>query len=150
MKFSVVTVLTTLLAGSAIAAPAPAAEVKSMAAQATWTVEDMKRVCDKSDTSCTWTFGVNAGSAGKNTCTFTVKKSGNVVASRAPNKGSKCGPYTITSGWSGQFGEGQGFTTLSVVNQGKKQIAWPAYTDKQLAGGKVVKPNQSYPVQALP
>jgi hypothetical protein len=148
MKFSIVTVLTTLMAGSAIAAPAPAAEVKSMSAQTTWTIENMKRVCNSADTGCTWTFVVNAGSAGKNSCNFTVVKTGNTPASRVPNTGSKCGPYTITSGWSGQFAEG--FTTLSVVNQSKKQIAWPAYTDGQLKGNKVVKPDQSYPVQALP
>ncbi|CRK23756.1 hypothetical protein BN1708_013790, partial [Verticillium longisporum] len=61
-----------------------------------------------------------------------------------------CGPYTVTSSWSGQFGEGNGFTTLAVVNRSSKQIVWPAYTDKQLAKAVVVKPNQSYPVQALP
>lgn len=147
MKFSVATLLTTLLAGSALAAPT---DVKSMSAQTTWTIESAKRVCDKADTACNWTFAVNAGSAGKTNCAFTTKKTGSTVASRAPNTGSTCGPYTVTSGWSGQFGEGQGFTTLSVVNRSKKQIAWPAYTDKQLAGGKVVTPNQSYPVQALP
>ena len=62
----------------------------------------------------------------------------------------KCGAYTVTSGWSGQFGEGNGFTTLSVVDQAKKLIVWPAYTDKQLAGGKVVKPDQAYAPTKLP
>lgn len=148
MQFSVATFITTLLATSALAAPAPAADVKSMATSATWTVEGLKRVCNSADTSCAWTFTVNSGT--KTACSFTVKKSGSTPASQAPNKGSTCGPYTVTSGWSGQFGKDQGFTTLSVVNTSKKQIAWPAYTDKQLAGGKVVKPDQSYPVQALP
>ena len=149
MQFSVATLLTTLLATSALAAPAPAPEVKSMATSTTWTIEGVKRVCDSADTSCAWTFTINAAGA-KTAAAFTTKKSGSTPASQAPNTGSTSGPYRITSGWSGQFGPGQGFTTLSVVNQSKKQIAWPAYTDKQLAGGKVVKPDQSYPVQALP
>jgi hypothetical protein len=149
MQFSVATFLTTLLATSAMAAPAPAADVKSMATSVTWTIESAKRVCNSADTSCTWNFTVAAPGA-KTACSFTTKKTGSTPASQAANAGSTCGPYRVTSGWSGQFGKDAGFTTLSVVNQSKKQIAWPAYTDKQLAGGKVVKPNQSYPVQALP
>ncbi|KFH41657.1 hypothetical protein ACRE_076110 [Hapsidospora chrysogenum ATCC 11550] len=151
MKFSVTALLTTLLATSALAAPAPepATGVKSMATAATWTIENMKRTCNKADTSCAWSFTINAGGA-KTACSYNVKKSGKTPASRSPNKGTDCGVYTVTSGWSGQFGEGNGFTTLSVVNNPKRLIAWPAYTDKQLQNGKVVKPNQSYPVQALP
>ncbi|GKU14751.1 unnamed protein product [Fusarium langsethiae] len=61
----------------------------------------------------------------------------------------KCGDYTVTSGWSGQFGPGNGFTTFSVVSS-KRQIVWPAYTDKQVQGGKVVKPDQSYTPANLP
>lgn len=146
MKFSAAA-LVALFAATGLAAPAP--ETKSMATANTWTIESMKRVCNKEDTSCDWSFGINAGGA-KTSCKYTVKKQGSTRASRSPQKGAKCGDYTVTSGWSGQFGEGQGFTTLSVVNNPKRLIAWPAYTDKQLAGGKVVKPNQSYPVQALP
>ncbi|KAJ4172285.1 hypothetical protein NW754_002476 [Fusarium falciforme] len=32
----------------------------------------------------------------------------------------------------------------------KKQIVYPAYTDQQLAGGKVVKPDQAYAPASLP
>ena len=63
---------------------------------------------------------------------------------------NKCGKYTISTGWSDQFGKDQGFTTLSVVNNDIKQIIWPAYTDKQLSGGKLVKPDQSYSPAKLP
>jgi hypothetical protein len=149
MQLSLTTLFTTLLATTALAAPAPGNDVKSMSAQISWTIENMKRACDAADTSCAWIFSVNASGA-KTACSFTVKKTGSTPASQAPNSaGSTCGPYRVTSGWSGQFGPGNGFTTLSVVNQVKKQIAWSAYTDKQLAGGKVVKPDQSYPVQTL-
>lgn len=147
------TVLVTLLSAAAMAAPSvePRADVKSMAAAETWTMESAKRVCNKADTSCDWSFTVNAGGSSKRTpCAFTVKKSGNTPASRSPGKATTCGPYTVTSGWSGQFGENQGFTTLSVSNKKADKIVWPSYTDKQLSGGKTVKPNQSYPVQKLP
>lgn len=146
MQFSTA-FLTALLSATALAAPSPAADVKSMAA-GSWTIESMKRTCDKADTACNWSFTVNNGS-GKTACAYTVKKSGSTPASHSPQTGVKCGAYTVTSGWSGQFGPGNGFTTLSVADFAKKRIAWPAYTDKQLASGKVVTPNQSFPVQVL-
>jgi hypothetical protein len=154
MKFSVITALTTLLASSAMAAPAEvdAREVAtvSMAAASTWTIESMKRSCDKPDNTCAWSFTINNGGS-KQGCSYNVKRQNSKTpASHSPQTGVKCGAYTVTSGWSGQFGPGQGFTTLSVVNNKDRTIAWPAYTDNQLKGGKVVKPNQSYPVQKLP
>lgn len=109
----------------------------------------MKRTCNNDDSSCAWSFTINAGGA-KQACSYNVKKDGKTPASRSPQKGVNCGDYTVTSGWSGQFGPGNGFTTLSVVNNPKKLIAWPAYTGKQLVNGKVVTPDQSYPVQHLP
>ena len=60
----------------------------------------------------------------------------------------KGGPFTVGSGWSGQFGPGNGFTTFSVVRGGL--IAYPAYRDVQLANGKSVRPDQSYTPQNLP
>ncbi|RMJ26536.1 hypothetical protein PHISP_02583 [Aspergillus sp. HF37] len=144
-----------------MAAPAPAARMSMMASSsAEWTMEDMKRVCNDADTSCTWTFGIDdgsgSGSAPSNTttttpCTYIVEAANGIPASRADGGPSQCGEYTITSGWSGQFGEEKGFTTLSVVNdETPRQIIWPAYTDKQLEGGQVVKPDQSYAPATLP
>ncbi|KAL3475958.1 hypothetical protein BJX99DRAFT_228649 [Aspergillus californicus] len=123
-----------------------AAPAKSMMANASWTITDLKRVCDSADTSCTWTFGINTGSNATE-CTYVVNGS---PASRANGGPSDCGAYTITSGWSGQFGADNGFTTLSVVEEASRQIVWPAYTDKQLANGTVVKPDQSYTPSILP
>lgn len=145
MKFSVTALLTAALASSAMAAPADA-QVKSMSTAASWTITDAKRVCNKDDTSCDWSFGIKDGNA-VTKCAYTVKGS---PASHAPQTGVACGKYSVTSAWSGQFGPGEGFTTLSVIDYKAKRIVWPAYTDKQLASGKVVKPDQSYPVQALP
>ena len=125
MKFTIATtLLTSILATGAIAAPAPA-QVQAMAQAGTRTITNMKRVCDSKDTTCTWSFGiVDAGvSTG---CGFTVKKSGNTPASQAPNKGTNCGAYRISSGWSGQFGPGNGFTTLSVVNNVRRDQSFPS------------------------
>lgn len=138
--------LTTLFASSAVLA-APADSVSMMAAGPEWTMVNLKRVCNKANTACTWTFGIQIGSGAATPCTYVVK--GN-PASHANGGPSTCGKFTITSGWSGQFGPGNGFTTMSVVDDQTRQIIWPAYTDKQLQGGKVVKPNQSYAPAKLP
>ena len=146
MKFTATAALT-LLAGTAIAAP-----FHSMAASGQRAFIGVKRVCDTADTVCTWTFGISDGTA-TTPCQFQTKKVGNsctsTPASQAPNLGSMCGVLQVTSGWSGQFGAGQGFTTLSIVNPGLKTISYPSYTDKELAGGKVVSPDRSYPIQQL-
>ncbi|KAI1371101.1 small secreted protein [Hypoxylon crocopeplum] len=138
------TVLAALLSATALAAPTPAAESTSaMADVPQWTIEGMKRVCDAADTSCTWTFGIDTHLAAATPCSFTVK-SGAKPASQTDWTGSTCGAYTVTSGWSDYFGPDNGFTTLSVIDYAKKLIVWPAYTDKQLAGGAVVTPDLSF------
>ena len=138
--------LAALSCSTALAAPAPASSKSMMVANTQWTSESMKRVCNSADTKCTWTFGIETPS-GTTACTYVVTGS---PASHANGGPSQCGAYTITSGWSDQFGANNGFTTLSVVNQSSRQIVWPAYTDAQLAGGKVVQPDQSYTPSVLP
>ncbi|KAH8173687.1 hypothetical protein LIA77_07942 [Sarocladium implicatum] len=148
MKFAIVATLLSATSVLAAPAPEPATEaVSMMAASPQWTIQSLKRSCNKADTECTWNFGIYPGSGKATSCKYVVKAKG---ASKANGGPSKCGDYTITSGWSGQFGAGNGFTTLSVVNDKSRQIVWPAYTDKQLAGGKVVKPDQKYSPAALP
>jgi hypothetical protein len=148
MKFAIVATLLSATSVLAAPAPEPAADVVSMmAASPQWTIQSLKRNCNKANTECTWNFGIYPGSGKATSCTYVVKAKGASTANGGP---SKCGDYTITSGWSGQFGPGNGFTTLSVVNNKSKRIVWPAYTDKQLASGKVVKPDQSYAPAALP
>lgn len=142
--------LTAVLATIAAARPAPDATsdlsaVSMMVASSTWTIQSMKRSCDSADTSCAWSFKINTGSAATD-CAFTVKGS---PASQTDQKSAvKCGDFSLTTGWSGQFGAGNGFTTMAVNNG--KQIIYPAYTDKQLAGGNVVSPDQSYTPANLP
>ncbi|KAM5341384.1 hypothetical protein ACJ41O_014415 [Fusarium nematophilum] len=147
MKFS--TVLVGLLSATgAVAAPAPEESVSMMAATPQWTIRSLKRYCRADDSICNWKFGIDIGGGKVTECRYDVK--GPKASRKNPAGPSKCGDFTITSGWSGQFGEGNGFTTLSVVSNSKRQIIWPAYTDKQLAGAKIVKPDQAYAPAALP
>lgn len=144
MQFTAATIFT-LLAAVASAAPAPAAgkllAVSKMAEGAQWTIESFTRTCNGADTSCAVSFTIDTG-ANETPCTFKVDAASR--ASRAPTAGVTCGDYTVSSSWSGQFGEGQGFTTFAVVDNVKRLIAWPAYTDKQLVNGRAVTPDQSY------
>jgi hypothetical protein len=145
MQLTQLFVATGLLASSIMAAPT--AGVSMMAAGPQWTIENMKRTCNAENTSCTWNFGIYPGTGDATPCKYVVEAN---TASHANGGPVTCGGYTVTSGWSGQFGEGAGFTTFSVVNNAARQIIWPAYTDKQVEGGNVVKPDQSYAPAALP
>ncbi|KAK7703165.1 hypothetical protein SLS57_011049 [Botryosphaeria dothidea] len=147
MQFTTLFLGALAAASSVVAAPVDNLEAKLMTAVASqWTVTDFTRNCNQGDTSCHISFGVNRndGSAVQK-CAYDVNGQ---PASRASYNSVACGVYTISSGWSGQFGEGNGFSTLAVTD--KKQIIYPAYTDKQLVNGQTVKPDQSYAPQALP
>jgi len=146
MQLTTTLFATLLSATAALAAPA-AGSVSMMAAVPEWTIESMKRVCNSGDTTCTYTFTINTHSGTATSCKFIHNGK---PASQTSGGPGQCGRFSITSGWSGQFGPGNGFTTLSVVDNTHKLIVWPAYTDKQLQGGKVVKPDQSYAPAALP
>jgi len=146
MQFT--TAIVSLLATVALASPTPRAASKSMAADTTeWTFTSVKRPCNTADTLCTWSFGINDGTT-TTACAFNVTGSP-ADETNLDSPGATCGAYTITTGWSGQFGAGNGFTTLGVVNYAAKLLAYPAYTDAQLAGGATVTPDQSYPVYTL-
>ncbi|RSM12645.1 hypothetical protein CEP52_002295 [Fusarium oligoseptatum] len=147
MKFSLAFVAALLSATNVAAAPsADPNAVSMMAATPQWTIQNMQRTCDKNDTTCTWNFKINTGKGTPTPCKYVVKGR---PASQTNGGPAKCGTFTITSGWSGQFGPGNGFTVLSVISS-NKQIIWPGYTDKQVASGKVVKPDQSYAPANLP
>ncbi|TLD23067.1 hypothetical protein PspLS_07140 [Pyricularia sp. CBS 133598] len=93
---------------------------------------------------CRWSFTVVTQQRGRQRCSFEAGRRASVAE-------VGCGGHFAVSGsWSGQYGEGQGFTTLSVVDRERKLIVWPAYRDSQLEGGKVVRPDQSYVPQRLP
>ncbi|KAL3440972.1 hypothetical protein BJX65DRAFT_300103 [Aspergillus insuetus] len=151
LLLAALTYISTTLAAPA-AAPSPATTKSMMVANTSWTISSLKRVCNHLNTKCTWTFGISTGPGSESettttNCTYIVEGS---PASQAKGGPAPCGNYTISSGWSDQFGADAGFTTLSVVNEETRQIVWPAYTDKQLEKGEVVTPDQSYTPSVLP
>ncbi|KAI1196459.1 surface protein 1 [Nemania serpens] len=127
------------------------AETLSTFASTEWTLSSLSRVCTTADTSCTWKFGINTNEAGVvvTSCTYAVNATKTAPASQANGGPSTCGAFNITSGWSGQFGPGQGFTVVSVVDYAKKLIVYAGYTDTSVKNGTVVNPNLSFPVQTL-
>lgn len=151
MQFSAI-FLSTLLHSLAAASPIEARNVQSMMATGSaWTIEKMTRNCNAADTACNWSFSVNINDGSVPTAfAYTVNNAGATPASQSPETGITIGRFTVTSGWSGQFGPGNGFTTLSVVDNPLRLIAYPAYTDVELAGGKTVSPDKSYTPQNLP
>ncbi|KAH8778384.1 hypothetical protein F5883DRAFT_449957 [Diaporthe sp. PMI_573] len=140
MQFTTVFLSALAAVGSMAAPTEPRAEAVSMMAQATWTITGFKRVLNADNTVATWTFGVNNG-ATTTPCTEVVK---GAKASTLNGGPATCGPYTVTSGWSDQFGPGNEFTTFAVVDNTQRLIVYPAYTDKEVASGNVVTPDKSY------
>ncbi|KAL4883518.1 hypothetical protein BJY04DRAFT_216342 [Aspergillus karnatakaensis] len=121
---------------------APSKPTSGLVAGVEWTIKDLKRPCDGSDSKCDWSFKVNEG-AGDIECKHTVNRSGNTPASQIPKSGeSQCKSYTVTSGWN----KG-GWTTLSVKRKDKDKclIIWPSYTDNELRGGKVAATKKFQP-----
>ncbi|KAL8655509.1 MAG: hypothetical protein Q9226_003020 [Calogaya cf. arnoldii] len=138
--------LAALTAIPALSAPAPATAVSMMAATTPqWTIKTFIRICNHENTSCNYSFSIDTHVGAATPCSYTVH--GNPAA-RATYNNVQCGACIISSTWSGQFGPNDGFQTLAVV-QGRT-IVYPAYTDNQLANGKVVSPDQSYSPQNLP
>ncbi|KAL8400835.1 hypothetical protein RB594_001019 [Gaeumannomyces avenae] len=120
------TALFSLLAAAASAAPVPEEAQSMVAAVPQWTIANFKRTCNGADTSCTVEFAVDTHLAAPTPCS-----------------------YVVSSGWDGSWGEGNGFTTWAVVDFGNRLIVWPAYTDKQLVNGQVVKPDLSFQPQSI-
>lgn len=127
---------TTLMATAAHAAPASDLSSRQVSVEnpGDWAVTYFKRKCNTANTKCTISCGIIANDGSPEAkCRYLI--TGN-PASQASYGNVLCGPYAVSSGWSGQFGEGNGYTTLSMSKDG--QIIYPSYTDAELAGGKVV------------
>ncbi|KAG8164516.1 hypothetical protein KVR01_006434 [Diaporthe batatas] len=141
MQFTTV-FLSALAAVGSMAAPLePRAEAVSMMAQATtWTITNFKRTVNADNTVTTWTFGINNGVT-TTPCTEVVKGAKSSTLNGGP---ATCGAYTVTSGWSDQFGPGNEFTTFAVVDYAQSLIVYPAYRDVEVASGNVVTPDKSY------
>ena len=125
---------------------APTTAVSMMAATAPeWTIESFVRTCNTANTSCKHSYKIDTHTSAATPCSYTATGS---PASQASYNNVKCGAYTVSSNWSGQFGAGNGFQTLAITDG--KVIVYPAYRDVQLVNGKVVSPDQSYAPQNLP
>ncbi len=135
----------TLAAIPALAAPVAPAKSMAVADAAEWTIETFTRTC--ADTSfCDYYFFVDTHVSAVPTCNYRIWANG-AIAQNTNYNGISCGVFTISSGWSGQFGPGNGFSTLAVTDG--HNIVYPAYTDNQLVNGQAVSPDQSYPVQVI-
>lgn len=149
MHFNTAVLALLAAAGNTLAAPvldARAEPVSAMAAVPQWIVKSFLRTCNAGETSCTISFGIDTQTSPVTNCSYTVT---GTPASRASTSGITCGAYTISSGWSGQFGPENGFTTWSIVDWSKRLIVWPAYTDRELVNGVAVTPDKSYTPQTL-
>lgn len=146
----ITTFLTAALATALTVSAAPTTEAKSMMATNTpqWIIQGVKRVCNAADTSCTWTFAINNQINTPTGVSYVVTAKNGKSASLSDGGPSNFGDYTITSGVSTQFVEP--FTTFAVVDNRKRLIAWPAYNEPQVRGGRTVSPDQSYAPQSLP
>ncbi|KAI1820697.1 hypothetical protein F4861DRAFT_542690 [Xylaria intraflava] len=155
MQFTTAAITAILSASAVFAAPASVATTTAAPAATTtpaaipdWTFQDVRRICDEPDDTCTWFFQLNQNTgsfiAG---CTFVVK--GSPASQGSTTTPAKCSRFSVSAGWSGQFGPGNGFTTLAVHDDSNGQMAWPAYTDAELADGKTVTPDKSFPVTQM-
>jgi hypothetical protein len=120
---------------SPIPAPVPAGQ---------WTITAFTRSCDAGDTVCSYSFGIDTHAGPVTPCAYQIT---GTPASRADYNGVRCGVYWVSSGWSGFFGPGNGFQTLSVKDT--KSLIFPAYADAELINGVAVTPDKSYPTYAI-
>ena len=106
-----------------------------------WIIKLFKRSCNAADTECWVSFGVDTQLSPVVNCSYGVK---GTQASRRSTDSISCGPYTISSGWNGSFGAGNGFTTWAIANHGQAIVAWPSYADRDLVNGVAVTPDRSF------
>lgn len=136
MHYTTLLTLLAAAANSALAAPHSHHNAPAAVGPAQWTIRSYNRHCNSPDTDCQVSFTIDPhmGDGHTTKCKYTIK--GNPASQASSHHPVKCGPYTVTWGWSGHFGPGKGFTTLSVVDNKKGLIIWPAYSDTEMHGGK--------------
>ncbi len=136
-------------ATNTIAAPtldARSQAVSAMAQAPEWIVKDFTRSCNARRTACQVTFSIDTQIAPPTDCGFIIS---GAPAVQSPQSGITCGPYTISSSWSDQFGPDNGFTTYSVIDWANHLIIWPAYADSEVPNHAAVTPDKSYAPQTL-
>lgn len=140
-----------------------------------WKIEGLARPCSADAAECVWRFAVfrAAGAGGSRTAcehalralpdgtpASRIRGSGATLCVAPPSdseeegEGKGPGPfnYTVTSGWSDEFGDSpdKAFTTLSLIDYDEGLISYPSYTDAQVRDGKPVEPDSSFPVRPIP
>ncbi|KAK3990712.1 hypothetical protein QBC44DRAFT_368682 [Cladorrhinum sp. PSN332] len=122
---------------SATPLPTPVQDVESEL----WTIHALRRICDPFDAICTWNFQIhnNIGRYAPVPCSVPVRedKEDGKSASRNHAEDFRCGPFSVSVGWSGRFGLDKGYTTLSVVDHEARLVVHPAYTDVQVVDGNM-------------
>ncbi|KAI1341136.1 small secreted protein [Xylariaceae sp. FL0016] len=120
------TLIAALLSTTALAAPT----VKSaIAKRSQWHIQNMTHACDPTDKSCEWDFDLDTGAEAVAHCTIAV----NASPVRQPDFTLEpCKQFTVSAGWSGQFGPGNGFTTVADHRAGL--IIFAGYSDANRAG----------------
>ncbi|KAK4225776.1 hypothetical protein QBC38DRAFT_251455 [Podospora fimiseda] len=145
MKFSLLSLLT-LFATLTSSTPLPTDSTPTPTSsqdivQELWTIHGLYRLCNPFDTICTWNFQIhnNVGRYAPVPCSLPVveNKEQGIPASRNHVENYKCGPFDLSSGWSGEFGEEKGFTTLTVADVRARLVVQCAFADGQVGGGKV-------------
>lgn len=127
--------------------PAANKTTSTPSAHPVWTISNLKRKCVMKNRICIWKFGIDNGEEDAATpCYFVVGRtwSGEDAGRKTNSTGNVCGPYTVSSGYSEQFGPSHGFSILAVVDDVKQLIAWPAYSEEELNNGTTVKPDKRY------
>lgn len=84
-----------------------------------WTIQSFTRTCDDAANKCAYSFHINTNDGSAPTaCAYDVIAPPGSKAETQSYNSVACGAFMIGSTWSGQFGPGQGFQTLSVVTGG--------------------------------
>jgi len=147
MQFTTTALALIAASASVMAAPLDARAVSGMAAVPNWVIKSFTRTCNAADTACTVSFGIDtADGAAVRACKYKVK---GAPASRTRVDPLACGPYSVSSDWSGQFGEGNGFTTWAVSDWSKRRIAYPSYSDADVPNGTAITPDRSFAVHSI-
>jgi hypothetical protein len=152
MQLTITTLIACLAVVSLAAPPLPVCRIHGrqlypdVSDEPSWTLESVRRLCDMADMNCAWSFTINNHVAyqAPTPCKYNVSSFNGIPASMSSLEGVTCGPYHVTSAWSGQFGPDKGFTTLAIVEVEARLVVYPAYSDEQLRGGAVVVPDMEF------
>lgn len=149
------TILVSLFATAALAAPASSPRPKGMPTPVAlnaetdlgkWTIEGLNRTCDKKDTECTWRFSIDTHKEGGTPydCVYNVTGSDDTPASKSSGPGADCEVFTIKTGY-----DKTGFTMLTPVHPPTERMIYAGYADEDLKNATTL-PDLSWKVEYVP